>query len=140
MPPNPALERLGALVGEWEVESPQFPGGRGQVTFRWLEDGAYLGWDSKAPEPAPSSTWIIGGDESSESCTALYTDSRAVARVYHMSLDNGVWTVWREAPGFWQRFAGTLDDGGRTINGAWERSPDGSTWEHDFDLVYRRLG
>jgi hypothetical protein len=41
---------------------------------------------------------------------------------------------------FSQRFTGTFDDDGRRIRGRWEICRDGSTWEHDFDLVYRRVG
>lgn len=140
LPPNPVLKQFDVLLGEWTVESPQFPGAGGHATFRWLEGGAYLCWLSEAPEPAPNSTWIIGSDEPSESCTALYHDSRAVSRVYRMSLGEGVWRVWREAPGFCQRFIGTLDAEARTISGAWEKSKDGSSWEHDFDLVYKKVG
>jgi hypothetical protein len=33
---------------------------------------------------------------------------------------------------------GTFDETGNTISGAWEISRDGSTWEHDFDLIYTR--
>lgn len=40
---------------------------------------------------------------------------------------------------FSQRFTGTFSDDGRTIQGRWETCHDGSTWEHDFDLVYRRV-
>jgi hypothetical protein len=55
-----------------------------------------------------------------------------------MSLAGGVWKLWRIAPGFSQRFRGTFDESGSTIAGTWESSSDGSTWEHDFDLTYRR--
>jgi len=137
---NPALAELQPLVGRWAFESPQFPGGRGQATFHWLDGGAYLHWRSEVPEPAPTSTWIIGRDDPSEPCTALYHDTRGVSRVYRMSLDEGVWRVWREAPGFWQRFAGTLGEDGSRIQGAWEFSKDGSNWAHDFDLVFRKDG
>lgn len=27
---------------------------------------------------------------------------------------------------------------GRTIRATWEKSPDGASWEHDFDLVYTK--
>ncbi|MEA2390639.1 MAG: hypothetical protein QOK31_748, partial [Solirubrobacteraceae bacterium] len=30
------------------------------------------------------------------------------------------------------------EDGGETIVGRWEKAPDGTTYETDFDLVYRR--
>jgi hypothetical protein len=51
LPPNPALKELEALIGEWEVEVPQFPGQRGRATFEWLEDGAYLRLHADAPIP-----------------------------------------------------------------------------------------
>jgi hypothetical protein len=37
-----------------------------------------------------------------------------------------------------QRFTGMVSEDGSTITGTWELSPDGSTWEHDFDLTYTR--
>jgi hypothetical protein len=40
--------------------------------------------------------------------------------------------------GFAQRFRGAFSADGATISGAWEKGDDGSSWEHDFDLVYRR--
>lgn len=126
------------LVGEWAVEVPQFPGQHGRATFAWIEEGAFLRLRSEAPEPAPDATWIIGSDDSADSCTALYHDSRGVARVYRMSLDAGVWRIWRDAPGFCQRYVGTLRAEGE-IRGAWEKSADGSVWEKDFDMFYTRV-
>jgi hypothetical protein len=69
----------------------------------------------------------------------LYSDSRGVARLYQMSLRDGVWKLWRDDPEFAQRFNGTFSEDGRTITGAWEKCRDGKTWEHDFDLIYRKL-
>jgi hypothetical protein len=46
--------------------------------------------------------------------------------------------MWREAPGFSQRFSGAFGDNGQTITGRWERSSDGVHWEHDFDLMYKK--
>ena len=139
LPPNPALKQLEVLIGDREVEVPQFPGQRGRATFEWLEDGAYLCIRTEAPDPAPSATLIIGRDESSEVYTVLHYDSRGVSRVYQMSFGEGVWKIWRQAPGFWQRFSGTLSDDGLSIRAMWEKSPDGSSWEHDFDLTYRKV-
>jgi hypothetical protein len=61
-----------------------------------------------------------------------------------MSFDSGVWKLSRTSADFSpldfaQRFTGTLSDDGRTIRGRWELAHDGSTWEHDFDLVYTRV-
>jgi hypothetical protein len=36
-------------------------------------------------------------------------------------------------------FTGELSADGGTISGRWETSADGSTWEHDFDLTYRKV-
>lgn len=135
---NPALHALSPLLGEWDVESPRFPGVRGRTTFEWLEGGAYLVERSSVPDRAPDSTWLVGADDSMDTCTALYHDSRNVSRVYRMSLTGDTWRVWREAPGFSQRFTGTLNEDGSIIRGAWELSSDGSEWEHDFDLAYTR--
>jgi hypothetical protein len=138
LPPNPALKQLEALIGEWDVEVPQFPGARGRATFEWLEGGAYLRFHAEAPDPAPSATLIINRDESSEIYTVLHYDSRGVSRVYQMSFGEGIWKMWRQAPGFWQRFSGTLGPDGSSIRASWEKSPDGSSWEHDFDLIYTK--
>jgi hypothetical protein len=138
LPPNPALKQLEALIGEWEVEVPQFPGQRGRAVFEWLEDGAYLRFHADAPEPAPSATLIISRDEVDEIYTVLHYDSRGVSRVYQMSFGERVWKIWRQAPGFSQRFSGMLSDDGDSIRATWEKSRDGSDWEHDFDLIYTK--
>ncbi len=48
--------------------------------------------------------------------------------------------MWRDAPRFWQRFSGRVSDDANVIRGAWEKSSDGSTWEHDLELIYTRIG
>jgi len=65
----------------------------------------------------------------------LYGDARGVFRVYQTSLVDGVWKVWREAPGFLQRFTGTFSDDNTPITARWEKSDDDSKWEYDFDLT-----
>ncbi len=104
-----------------------------QATFDWLEEGAFV------IEQWGGSTWIIGPDDSTETYCTLYHDERGVSRVYQMSLSDGVWRMWRHAPGFAQRFEGTFRDDDTTITAHWEKSSDGSTWEHDFDLRYTKV-
>ncbi len=136
---NPALERLGVLVGEWQMESPQYPEASGRAMFEWLEGGAFLVMrDHGKNEPFPSAIMVIGPDEVLETYSVVYYDSRGVSRVYQMSLANSAWKMWREAPGFWQRFTGTISADGQTIQSAWEKSTDGAHWEHDFDLIYTK--
>ncbi len=56
-----------------------------------------------------------------------------------MTLEGGVWAMWRESPGFSQRFKGTIKDDGNIISALWDKSTDGSHWEHDLELTYTRV-
>jgi hypothetical protein len=140
---NPAVEQLAPLEGRWRIEA-RFPtdppiSGVGDVAFAWIEERAFLVQRWRSDEPAaPDGVAILGFDEAAGGLVQHYFDSRGVARVYRTSLENGVWRMWREHPGFDQRFAGTLSGDGATITGAWEKRMDGA-WEHDFDLVYTRV-
>lgn len=149
---NAALSRLDALVGDWEVEA--VVEGRtvatGRTTFEWLEGGAFLlqhadggpapgsppAWVANSPFPT---TAIVGLDDAAERFSMLYADARGVSRVYELSLSESVLKIWRDAPGFFQRFTGTFGADGATIVGRWERSDDGSSWQKDFDLTYTRV-
>jgi hypothetical protein len=146
-----ALRRLDALVGHWEMEasfaagflSPGNPAAKargGRTTFEWLTGEFFLIQRVTVDDPAaPSGIAIIGVDDAPGLYSQHYYDSRGVARVYQMSLHDDTWRLWREAPGFWQRYKGVFSDGGRIIEGAWERSADGSRWEHDFGLSYIKV-
>ena len=142
--PNPVLERLNALVGEWTVEGavPSDPRGvvRGRVAFEWLAGGTFLVQRWEVAHPAfPDGIAIIGPEASPGAYRQHYFDSRGVFRVYEMSLRDDVWKLWRDSPGFSQRFTGTFGDDGKKIMGRWEKSSDGSNWEHDFDLTYVKV-
>lgn len=145
--PNPALQYLEVLLGDWKMElsntsflpSPSDTA-TGQISFEWLQNGAFLMMRmGNKPSAAPDATWLIGRDDSTPNFTVLYYDSRGVSRVYQMSFSNGMWKMWREAPGFCQRFEGNVSNDGNTIAARWEKSPDGTTWEHDFDLMYTKI-
>ncbi len=86
--------------------------GRGRISFEWLSEGSFL-----------VQRWEVEHHDS---------------RVYERSLRDGVWKLWRDSPGFSQRFTGTFGDDGNTITGFWEKSGDGEAWEHDFDLAYTK--
>jgi ketosteroid isomerase-like protein len=138
------LERLNALVGEWTLEAgppggPPWPGG-GRMSFEWLEGKTFLiqRWHIDLPE-APDGIAIIGlaGDEG---LRQHYFDARGVQRIYEMTLDDGVWKLWRDDPNpFPQRFTGTFDEAGDTISARWEKKEAGSDWSTDFDMTYRRV-
>lgn len=147
---NPALAALDLLVGEWNMAArfdhlPTADGDAG-VVFEWLSGEQFLveRWSIPVPE-APDGIAIIGRDRSGQDrYLQHYFDSRGVARVYKMTLTSKVWRLWRDEPDFSpldfrQRYTGTISDDGQSITGSWEICHDGTTWEHDFDLSYRKL-
>ena len=82
---------------------------------------------------------ILGAGDEPGMFRQYYFDSRGVHRIYEMTLDDVAWKLWRDAPDpFPQRFTGTFEDDGQTIAGRWEKAEDGSNWDTDFDLTYRR--
>ena len=146
-----SLDRLDMLVGHWEVEatfeagffgpgSPQTTS-RGRTTFQWLDGRFFLTQNFVNEHPAfPSGIAIIGTSEERDTFVQHYFDSRGVARVYQMTLDGREWKLWREEPGFWQRYTGVISEDGAAIRGAWDASADGREWTHDFDLTYVKTG
>jgi hypothetical protein len=140
-----ARERLEALVGEWTIEAappggPPWPGG-GRATFEWLQGAPLLieSWHIDMPE-APDGTAVIGCDGTSGTYYQLYTDERDVQRIYEMSLDNGVWKLWRNGEPFSQRFTGRFSEDEKKIAGRWEIAEDRKNWKTDFDLTYTKVG
>lgn len=143
-----AESSLGRLIGTWEFEPfvDRRSAGRGRATFAWIEDGAFVlerseaewtdpGWVENAPVTTQA---VLGFDDSTGEVTQLYADSRGVSRIYRGTLTDTEWRLERAGPDFHQRFVGVFRDDGRTIDGQWESSPNGSTWEVDFPITYRK--
>jgi hypothetical protein len=146
--PNPALEPIAFLAGGWEMElsnasflpSPSDTA-KSPASVTWEQEGAFLVTHmGDKQQGTPTATWLIGRDESAPTYTVLYFDARKVSRVYSMSFTDNEWRMWREAPGFSQRFVGIVSPDRNTITAHWEKSFDGTTWEHDFDVMYKRRG
>jgi hypothetical protein len=140
---------LRRLIGTWEFEPlvDGRPAGRGRATFEWIEDGAFVlersdadwsdaGWVENAPRTTHA---VIGFDDTTGEVAQLYADDRGVFRVYRGTLTDDAWRLERAAPDFHQRFVGLFRHDGRTIDGRWESSPDGTTWELDFPIAYRKI-
>ena len=144
--PNPALTELEILVGNWKMELSNasfLPRSSdtmtGHVSFEWLENGAFLVmYMGNQPSGTPDAIWLISRDESTTNYLVLYYDARKVSRVYEMSFSNDIWKMWRRSPDFSQRFEGKVSEDGSTITAQWEKSGDGSSWEHDFDVTYTK--
>jgi len=139
---NPALDALRFLVGEWDMELSDAsflpdPDAKvnGSVSFEWIEQAMAL------VMRMGTATWIIGRDEAEPGYHVLYADERGVSRVYLMSFSDGTWRLWRDTPEFSQRFEAQVSGDEAEINGEWRKSSDGgTTWEHDFNVRYRRAG
>ena len=143
-PPQPTttLKQFDIFIGEWKTVGihPAFTSAvHGHSSFEWLREGALLVWhfDWERPGP-PSAVSVIGHDDAGGPCTMLYSDERGVARILQMSLEGGIWKLWRESPGFSQRMTGTFSQDENTITVHGELSRDGEHWEQDLDVTYTR--
>lgn len=151
-----ALGPLHRLVGQWTTEAthPAMPGVvvHGTVSIEWLEGEQFLIHRSRCEHADfPDSISIIGftgqdratGDTEKKRAAASsplsmhYFDSRGVFRVYDVVIDDATWRISRDAPGFSQRFTGTVADGGNTILGRWQLRED-TQWNDDLEITYRR--
>jgi len=147
------LEHLAVLVGEWETDATHrlMPSTavRGGSAFEWLEGGHFLIWRAHNEHPNfPDSISILGcadpdGADAAAGtrgdCSLSYFDSRGIVRRYALAAEAGVWRFWRDWPGFAQRFTGTLSGDGNTITGLAELCQDGTTWEEDLHITYKRV-
>ncbi len=143
---NPSLKPLEVLIGNWDMEIfnasflPDMSSKvRGKASFEWTKEGAYLQiYQGDKVAGTPLASWLISRDESKKEFTIFYYDDRNVSRIYQMSFDNRIWEIWRKAPGFSQRFKGTVSKDGKSITASWENSTNGRVWKHDFDMIYSR--
>jgi hypothetical protein len=139
-----ALKRLDPLVGEWVLEAKPpdgepWPGGA-RSTIEWHDSGAHLVQRMTVEMPeAPNSVSIMGCGGADGTYFQLYSDDRGVSRVYEMTIDDGEWRLWRDGEPFSQRFTATISEDHKTIAGRWELAEDGTNFETDFDLTYRRV-
>jgi hypothetical protein len=144
---NPALMHLEGLVGDWDMvlsNASFLPSPSdtvtGLVSIKWAESGAFLVmYMGNKPPSTPDAIWLISRDDSTPHFTVLYYDTRKVSRVYEMSFSDDVWKMWRNSQDFSQRFEGKLSADSNTIKAHWDKSSDGTTWEHDFDVTYTKV-
>jgi hypothetical protein len=136
----PALEPFDTLIGTWDTESKHVAVAEvvtGTVTFEWLEGGHFLVQHSHTDdERFPDAISVIGAPESGDGLSMEYFDSRGIRRTYGVSIEDGEWRTWRDAPGFDQRFSATL--GRDTFEGLSELAETPGDWREDMKVTYRR--
>ncbi len=142
--PNQALEPFRILIGNWNTTGTHgfFTDTilHGRASFEWSEGGAFLIMRSEIDDARfPSAVAVIGSDNSEDKFYMLIFDERGVSRQYEVALRGNSWKWWRNAPGFFQRYEGTIADDGNTIIGKGELSKDGLSWEKDLDLTYKKV-
>ena len=142
--PNPALNGLGQLAGQWITASthPGVPNKvlAGKASFEWIEGGAFLRWYSEVDEEGfPVGISIFGSDDATGALFMLFFDERKVSRKYTVSVEGNLVRWWRHVPGFSQRYSWTITDDGNTILGKGELSEDGETWGKDLDQTFTRV-
>lgn len=130
------------LVGTWAIDAthPMLPDDeiRGQMTFEWLDGHRVLIQRSDYDHPEiPDAVAIFGVID--EELSMHYFDSRGVHRIFTVSLSEGILRCARNAPGFSQRITLTIRDDGNTIAGQAELSRDGTNWQDDLTITYRRV-
>jgi len=134
------LEPFEAVIGSWATEAthPQFDGVvPGNVTFEWLAGGHFLVERCHNDhELFPDAICIIGAPETGEGLVMDYFDSRGVRRTYGVSVEDGVWRMWRDHPGFDQRFSAKL--GHDTFQGLWRLAETPGDWHDDLTMTFRR--
>jgi hypothetical protein len=138
--PAASVPALGKLVGTWTTEAthPAFPGTvvRGHSEIEWLEGERFLIIRARLDhQDFPDSISIVGDTDGLQ---MHYFDSRGVHRIYPTSISDDEWKMWRDSPGFSQRITHTFEDDGNRIEGVSQLSTDGTTWEDDLKITYRR--
>jgi hypothetical protein len=134
------LEQFEALIGTWDTEARHRLVDAvvlGSVTFEWLEGGHFLVQRSHNDhELFPDAICVIGAPGQGDDLVMEYFDSRGVRRTYSVSLEGGVWRVWRDQPGFDQRFSATL--GNDSFEGLFQLAETPGEWRNEMTVAYRR--
>lgn len=143
--PNPALEPLAPLIGQWRTTGahPLIPDTtfHGRSSFEWHEGGAFLLMRSEIDQPdIPNAVAIVGSDDAAGTFTMVYFDERGVSRRYTVEVAPGEVRWHRDEAGFAQRMVVTITPDGNRLEARGTMSHDGGPWEDDLQLTYERIG
>ena len=137
---DPALEPFDALIGVWDTEAthPLLDGVvPGTTTFEWLEGGRFLVQRSRNEHDLlPDAIGVIGAPETGGGLVLEYFDSRGVRRTYGISFEDGTLRIWRDAPGFDQRYTARPTDD--SFEGRWQLAEEPGEWRDDLKVTYTR--
>lgn len=139
---NPVLKKLDILVGDWKImgKHPLIANPiSGKINFSWFNGKSFLIMHADFNQSGPpNGTAIIGSDDSAGKLSMLYFDERGVSRIYEMEFSDNSWKLWRNFPGFSQRYTGIVKGDRNTIEGVWELCEDDINWKKDLEITYIR--
>jgi hypothetical protein len=84
----------------------------------------------------PSDEELVERGKAGDGLVLEYFDSRGVRRTYGVSLDDGVLRIWRDTPGFAQRFSAAVEH--EAFEGLWQLARAPGEWQDDLKVTYRR--
>jgi hypothetical protein len=142
--PNPALEPLTPLLGNWRTTGthPLVPEKtfHGRTSFAWHQGGAFVLMHSEIDEPEiPSGVAVIGSDDVAGTFTMIYFDERGISRRYTVEVGDGEVSWHRDETGFAQRMVVTIASDGSRLDAKGTMSHEGGPWEDDLQLTYERI-
>jgi len=140
--PAPALRRLDALVGVWQLSGRTSGSAEddisGRSTFTWLAGGFFLqcAGEISVGHLRVASLELIGYDPASDTFPSkVYSNLSGEVSPYFWDVQGRVVTHWMAT----SKYTGALSLDGRTLTGGW-RPTDGSlNPDATYDAVMTRL-
>jgi len=141
--PNPALRRLDALIGRWELRGRTLDTAEdnitGWVNFEWLPGGFFLQATGETVFMGTKiqSLEILGYDPETQNFPAnVYSNMDGKVVQYYWDIQGDIVTHWTEG----SKYTGTLSEDGNTLSGGWrpQEGTEGSP-ESTYDAVMTRI-
>jgi hypothetical protein len=140
--PNPALQALEFIVGEWRTEGthPLIAGQtlNGRTSFAWHEGGAFLMMRAEVDHPLfPDGIAIIGSDKDSGRVAMSYFDERGFSRLFEVEIGERQVTWRRDDAHLAQSLTLAADDNDR-LTSRGRMSENRGPWGEDLSQVFTR--
>lgn len=142
--PNPALEPLRFLIGDWRTTGthPALPGQtlNGRTSFSWHEGGAFLLMRSEVEDPQfPDGLAIIGSSDAANRYSMIYFDERGTSRIFEVSAGDQKISWRRDDPDFSQSLTIAVGRDPDTLISKGRMSKPGETWADDLSQEFHRI-